>query len=55
MGLLIATVFALSLWIVGWATGGKAVDWFLLSMGIVILAATVRVVLPYLPGRSPDE
>jgi len=54
MGLLLATVFALSLWIVGWAIGGKATDWFLLSMAIVIVAATVRIVLPYLPGRDSD-
>ena len=55
MGLLIATVFALTLWIVGWAVGGKAFDWFLLSAAIVVVAATVRVVMPYLPGRTPDE
>lgn len=55
MGLLIATVLALTLWIVGWAVGGKAFDWFLLALAIIVVAATVRVVRPYLPGASPDE
>ncbi len=56
MGLLVATVLALSIWIVGWASGiAKSFDWFLLALAIVIVAATMRVVLPNLPGRSPDE
>lgn len=55
MGLFLATTLALSIWIVGWAMGGKAFDWFLLSMAIVVVAATMRIVAPYLPGRSPDD
>lgn len=54
MGLLIAITVALSIWIVGWATGGKAFDWFLLSTAIVVVAATTRIVLPFLPGRGRD-
>ena len=55
MGLLLATVLGLTVWIVGWATGGKSSDWFLLALAIVVLAATLRIVAPYLPGRSADE
>ena len=55
MGLLVATVLALTVWIVGWAVGGKAADWFILSMGIVVLAATLRLVARYLPGRGQGE
>lgn len=55
MGLLVATVLALSIWIVGWAVGiAKSFDWFMLAVAIIVLAATVRVVAPYLPGRSSD-
>jgi hypothetical protein len=56
MGLLLATVLGLTIWIVGWAVGGaKSFDWFLLGLAVVLLAATVRIISPYLPGRSPDE
>ena len=51
MGLLLATVFGLSLWIVGWSLGAKAFDIFMLAVAIVLLAATGRIVAPYLPGR----
>jgi hypothetical protein len=55
MGLLLATVFGLTLWIVGWALGAKAFDTFMVALAIVVLAATYRVVAPHLPGRRPDE
>jgi hypothetical protein len=55
MGLLLATILGLTIWIVGWALGGKALDWFLLALGIVVVAATVRIVAPRLPGRSSEE
>ena len=55
MGLLLATVLGLTIWIVGWAIGAKSFDAFLIAMAIVLLAATVRVIAPHLPGRSPDE
>ena len=56
MGLLLATVLGLTIWIVGWAAGGaKSFDWFLLGLAVVVLAATVRIISPYLPGRSPED
>ena len=42
-----------SLWIVLWAVDVKSFDAFLLTLGMVILAATVRIVAPYLPGNRP--
>jgi hypothetical protein len=51
MGLLLATVFVLTVWIVGWALGAKAFDTFMVAVAIVVLAATFRVVAPHLPGR----
>jgi len=51
MGLVLATTFAMLLWIVLWAIEVKAIDGFLISITIITLAATVRVLKPYLPRR----
>jgi hypothetical protein len=55
MGLLLATVLGLIVWLVGWAMGGKPFDWFMVTVAIVVIAATARIVAPHLPGRTPDE
>ena len=52
MGLVLATTFAMLVWIVLWAMGAKALDGFLVAMVIITLAATVRILKPYLPGRE---
>jgi hypothetical protein len=52
MGLVLATTFALVVWIVLWATGAKSIDGFLVATVIITLAATVRILKPYLPGRE---
>ncbi len=52
MGLVLATTTALMIWIVLWAIGVKSFDAFLVAITIITLAATVRVVKPYLPGRG---
>ncbi len=52
MGLVLATTTALIIWIVLWAIGVKSFDAFLVAITIITLAATVRVVKPYLPGRG---
>jgi hypothetical protein len=52
MGLVLATTFALIIWIVLWAIGLKSLDGFLVATVIIILAATVRILQPYLPGRE---
>jgi hypothetical protein len=54
MGLLLATTFALVLWIVLWATGTKGFDAFMLASAIVLVAATGRIVARYLPGRQSE-
>lgn len=50
MGLVLATTAALLLWIVLWAIDIKAIDGFLVAITIITLAATVRMLKPYLPG-----
>ena len=51
MGVILATTFGLILWLVLWAIGVKAFDAFLLTMLIALVAATVRMIAPYLPGN----
>ena len=57
MGLVLTTIAGLVVWIVLWAINVKAFDAFLLTLGMIILAATVRMLLPSLPGSrpGPDE
>jgi len=52
MGLVAAVTAAVSLWIILWSTGTKSLDAFLLTLVIVLVAATLRALLPQLPGRQ---
>ncbi len=52
MGLVLATTTALMIWIVLWAIGVNSKDAFLVAITIIMLAATVRALKPYLPGRG---
>ena len=51
MGVILATTFGLILWIVLWALGVKAFDAFMLTVLIALVAVTVRMIAPYLPGN----
>jgi hypothetical protein len=51
MGLVIATTFGLVVWLVMWALGIKAFDAFLITVLVVLLGATARIIAPYLPGK----
>jgi hypothetical protein len=51
MGVILASTFGLILWLVLWALGVKAFDAFLLTLLIALVAATVRMIAPYLPGN----
>jgi hypothetical protein len=51
MGLVVATTFGLVIWLVMWAVGVKAVDSFMITVGVVVLGATARIIAPYLPGN----
>jgi hypothetical protein len=54
MGLLLTTIAGLIIWIVLWAIDVKSFDAFLITLAMVIVAATLRIVAPYLPGNRPD-
>jgi hypothetical protein len=51
MGLLMTLIAGLVVWIVLWAIGVKAFDAFMLTIAMVLVAATVRLISPYLPGN----
>ena len=52
MGLVLTATIGLVAWIVMWAIGFKAFDAFLLTLLVVTLGATGRLLRPYLPGRD---
>jgi hypothetical protein len=52
MGLVVATTFGLVVWLVMWALGTKPFDAFLITVLVVLLGATARIIAPYLPGKS---
>lgn len=51
MGFLLTLAGALVLWIVVWALGYSGLDSALLSLAIIVVGATVRLLIGYLPGR----
>lgn len=55
MGVYLATVFGLALWVILWAVGGKAFDAMMLTLLIVLGAAIARIISPYLPGNRPGD
>jgi len=51
MGVVIATTFGLVIWLVLWAIGAKAFDAFMITVLIALVAVTVRMLMPFLPGN----
>ena len=51
MGLVVATTFGLVIWLVMWALGVKAIDAFMITVVVVLVGATVRIIAPFLPGN----
>jgi hypothetical protein len=60
MGLALVTTLSLCLWIVLWALNVKSVDAIMITVAIVLVAATLKSLAKYLPGmpaqgpRRPD-
>jgi hypothetical protein len=52
MGLIFSATAGLVIWIVLWSIGVKALDAFMLTTLIILLAAGTRIVLPFLPGNQ---
>jgi hypothetical protein len=52
MGLIVSTTVGLVLWVILWAIGVKAIDAFLLTTLIILVAVGGRMLVPHLPGRQ---
>jgi len=52
MGLVLASTFGLIAWIVLWAIGFNGLDAFLITLLVVTLGVTGRLLAPHLPGRE---
>ncbi len=55
MGLLLTTIFSAALWIVLLSLGIKPFDALLVSLAIMLVAVTVHVFAPFLPGNRREE
>ena len=55
MGFVAAVTGAISVWIILWSTNTKGFDAFMVVLLIVLVAATLRIVLPNLPGKQTPE
>lgn len=51
MGFLLTLMGALVIWLVVWALGYSGLDSALLSLAIILVGATARIIVGYLPGR----
>ena len=54
MGILLTTIAGLALWIILWAIDVKSFDAFLITVLMVVIAATAHIVAPFLPGNRSD-
>jgi hypothetical protein len=50
MGMVLATTLGMVMWIVLWALLGKGFDAFLVTMAILLVGASFRILARYLPG-----
>jgi hypothetical protein len=55
MGVLLTLIAGLVVWVVLWAIGAKALDAFLITLVMLIVAAGVHLVVPHLPGNRRDS
>ena len=51
MGVLLTLIAGLVVWVVLWAFGAKALDAVLLTLVMLVIAAAVRLLMPFLPGN----
>jgi hypothetical protein len=51
MGFVFTVATGLVIWIVLWSLDVKGVDAFMITLLIILLGVTVRMVTPFLPGR----
>jgi hypothetical protein len=54
MGVVLAATAGLVIWIVLWSIGTKAIDGFMITALVILVAATLRSLLPKLPGYRAE-
>ena len=52
MGFVFTVAAGLVIWLVLWSLGAKSFDAFMVTALVVVLAATARMLVPFLPGRD---
>ena len=55
MGILLTTIAGLVVWIVLWSIGVKSFDAFMITVLMVVIAATAHIFAPFLPGNRTDD
>ena len=55
MGLLLTTIAGLVVWIVLWSIGVKSFDAFMITILMIVIAATARVFAPMLARNRGEE
>ena len=51
MGVVFTVAAGLIIWIVLWALGSKGFDAFMVTTVVILLGATIKLLLPHVPGR----
>jgi uncharacterized membrane protein len=51
MGFILTAVFGFVVWIVLWSLGSKSFDAFMITVLILVIGATTRILAPFLPGN----
>jgi hypothetical protein len=52
MALVYSAAAGLVVWIVLWSIGVKSIDAFMITVLVMLIAAGMRIVWPYLPGNQ---
>lgn len=55
MGFAAATIAAFLIWIVLWSLGAKGFDAFMVTTLVILVAATVKIGIGYLPGSGRER
>jgi hypothetical protein len=51
MGLILTVTAGMVVWIVLWSISDKGLDTFLITLAIVLVGASLKILAGYLPGR----
>lgn len=51
MGFVFTVAVGLVIWIVLWALGAKGFDAFMVTTVVILVGATAKLLVPFLPGR----